>query len=266
MAFNFPASPTVGQTYTPAGGGPTYSWNGVSWSVVNQNGGFAQQTFTATLGQTIFTPTNPYTPGLIDVFQNGVKLVLGSDYTAVDGTTVVLSAGAALGDTIQTIAYAAVTGANTYTRAEIDALLNPANTIIKASRTGANMAMPAASITGLIWNTLDKGPAGCMDANGIITPTVAGWYFVKANAGYTATTTTAIIIKLYRNGGHVADTTLQSTNFPDPNVIGCSAVLYFNGTTDTVQAIGQINATSNMALIGNAALSYLHMFRIAGAP
>jgi len=30
MAFNFPASPTNGQTYTPAGGS-TYTFNGVSW-------------------------------------------------------------------------------------------------------------------------------------------------------------------------------------------------------------------------------------------
>lgn len=30
MAFDFPASPTVGQTFSPAGG-PTYIWDGVAW-------------------------------------------------------------------------------------------------------------------------------------------------------------------------------------------------------------------------------------------
>jgi hypothetical protein len=32
VAFDFPASPTNGQTYTPAGG-PTYTWNGTVWVV-----------------------------------------------------------------------------------------------------------------------------------------------------------------------------------------------------------------------------------------
>lgn len=31
MAFDFPASPTVGQQFTPAGG-PTYTWNGYAWA------------------------------------------------------------------------------------------------------------------------------------------------------------------------------------------------------------------------------------------
>jgi hypothetical protein len=30
MAYDFPVSPTSGQTYTPAGG-PTYTWDGVVW-------------------------------------------------------------------------------------------------------------------------------------------------------------------------------------------------------------------------------------------
>ena len=31
MAFDFPSSPTVGQSYTPAGG-PTYVWDGFAWA------------------------------------------------------------------------------------------------------------------------------------------------------------------------------------------------------------------------------------------
>ena len=34
MAFDFPASPTVGQTFTPAAG-VTYTWNGYSWAFAN---------------------------------------------------------------------------------------------------------------------------------------------------------------------------------------------------------------------------------------
>jgi hypothetical protein len=56
--------------------------------------------FTATAGQTTFTPPS-YTAGYISVYRNGV--MLGSaDYTASNGTTVVLATGATAGDLITT--------------------------------------------------------------------------------------------------------------------------------------------------------------------
>jgi hypothetical protein len=54
--------------------------------------------FTATAGQTTFTPPS-YTVGFINVYQNGSHLGL-ADYTATNGTTVVLAAAAAAGDLI----------------------------------------------------------------------------------------------------------------------------------------------------------------------
>jgi len=54
--------------------------------------------YTATTNQTTFTPPS-YTVGFINVFRNGV--LLGSaDYTANNGTTVVLASGATAGDLI----------------------------------------------------------------------------------------------------------------------------------------------------------------------
>jgi hypothetical protein len=54
--------------------------------------------FTATAGQTTFTPPS-YTPSFINVYLNGV--LLGSaDYTATNGTTVVLATGAAVGNLV----------------------------------------------------------------------------------------------------------------------------------------------------------------------
>jgi hypothetical protein len=62
-----------------------------------------QTEFTATAGQTTFTPPS-YTVGFIDVYRNGV--LLGSaDFTASNGTTVVLAAGATAGDLIETISF-----------------------------------------------------------------------------------------------------------------------------------------------------------------
>lgn len=56
--------------------------------------------FTATAGQTTFSPPS-YTVGYIDVYQNGVRLG-AADYTATNGTTVVLAVGATAGDLITT--------------------------------------------------------------------------------------------------------------------------------------------------------------------
>jgi hypothetical protein len=54
--------------------------------------------FTATAGQTTFTPAS-YTPGFISVFRSGVRLG-AANFTATNGVTVVLSNAAAAGDLI----------------------------------------------------------------------------------------------------------------------------------------------------------------------
>ena len=61
--------------------------------------------FTATSGQTTFTLTNAYTVGYVDVYLNGVKLVNGDDYTATNGTSIVLTTGATTGDSVSIVAY-----------------------------------------------------------------------------------------------------------------------------------------------------------------
>lgn len=59
--------------------------------------------FTATAGQTTFSVPS-YVPGFIDVYRNGV--MLGSaDYTATNGTTVVLATGATAGDLVEVISF-----------------------------------------------------------------------------------------------------------------------------------------------------------------
>jgi hypothetical protein len=80
-----------------------------------------RQTFTATAGQTTFTITGGYDAGFADVYLNGVKLVNGVDVNVTSGTNVVLTVGAAAGDSVDVIAYGAFVLANTYTIAQADA-------------------------------------------------------------------------------------------------------------------------------------------------
>ena len=64
-----------------------------------------RETFTATANQTSFA-TGGYTPNFIDVFMNGVKLA-PADFTATNGSDVVLASGAAANDIIDVVAFTA---------------------------------------------------------------------------------------------------------------------------------------------------------------
>ena len=71
--------------------------------------------FTATAGQTSFA-TSGYTPNFLDVFLNGVHLLNGTDYTATNGSDVVLTTGAAASDVVEVISYSTYeVNAQTYT-------------------------------------------------------------------------------------------------------------------------------------------------------
>jgi hypothetical protein len=78
-------------------------------------------TFIATAGQTTFTTSSGYTPGYVDVYYNGVKLVAGDDFTAATGSTIVLASGAALGDSIEIVAYLPRGLSDGYLKSEADA-------------------------------------------------------------------------------------------------------------------------------------------------
>ena len=60
--------------------------------------------FTATAGQTSFA-TVGYTPQFLDVYLNGVHLLDGTDFTATNGSDVVLTTGAAAGDVLEVVSY-----------------------------------------------------------------------------------------------------------------------------------------------------------------
>ena len=60
---------------------------------------FSQSVFTATAGQTVFTPSGTYQVGFINVIRNGSQLA-PADYTATNGTTVTLANACTAGDTV----------------------------------------------------------------------------------------------------------------------------------------------------------------------
>ena len=102
MAINFPATPTLNQTYTY--NGRTWTYNNVGWQATGSTGltVYTKTNFTATAAQTTFSVT--YTVGFVDVYYNGSKLS-SSEYTATTGSTVVLGTACALNDIVETIAW-----------------------------------------------------------------------------------------------------------------------------------------------------------------
>ena len=83
--------------------------------------------YQATASQTSFScsdadsKTLTYTDSLyMDVYQNGVLLKPGTDYTATTGTTVVLVTGASLNDVVEMVVYDAFSVADSYTKSQSD--------------------------------------------------------------------------------------------------------------------------------------------------
>jgi len=136
MAINFPASPATNQTYTY--NGRTWTYNGVGWQATGASGlsVYTKTDFTATAAQTTFTVA--YTVGFVDVYYNGSKLS-SSEYTATNGTSVVLGTACAVNDIVETVAWT------------VSTTLNPALGVATATSLaigGATIGSNALAVTG----------------------------------------------------------------------------------------------------------------------
>jgi microcystin-dependent protein len=161
MAFDFPSSPTTGQTYSVTGG-PTYVYNGTAWVVLTPGNQFNRTVFTATAGQTTFTMN--YVVGAIDVYRNGVKLAPAgaastADFTATNGTSIVLANGCTVGDTVEVISYPMITYSDAVKRTG-DTL---SGDLILTTGQTVNTLVPAGAVMTFARNS---APDGWVKANG----------------------------------------------------------------------------------------------------
>jgi hypothetical protein len=137
------------------------------------------QTFTATEGQSIFTITNGYTTGLIDVFLNGVYLSPGQT-TATNGSTVTLADPAIAGDIIDVIitspiGQGSVATTDNLPEGTVNLYYTPARvrTAISLTTTGVSGAATYNNLTG-VFNIPNY--QGLVPANGL-----AGQILAKAS-------------------------------------------------------------------------------------
>lgn len=103
---------TTGDLYFDTTAGQLKVYNGSNFINAGSaiNGTAQRATFTATAGQTTFSVA--YDAGFVDVYLNGIKLIVGTDFTATNGTSIVLASGAAVNDTVDVVAYGTFTLAN----------------------------------------------------------------------------------------------------------------------------------------------------------
>lgn len=89
----------------------------LTWATQSVPGGtgnnIVRGTVSASNNQTSFSVGGGYTPGAIDVYLNGVKLINGTDFTATNGTSIVLTSAAQSGDTLEYVAFDRATTAGT---------------------------------------------------------------------------------------------------------------------------------------------------------
>ena len=108
-----PSSPTLGDLWFDSANNvmKVYGSGGFVTAASAVNGTANRFKYTATASQTTFTGADDntnvlaYDAGFIDLFLNGIRLVNGTDFTATNGTSIVLTVGASLNDILEIVAY-----------------------------------------------------------------------------------------------------------------------------------------------------------------
>ena len=127
---SFTADPTVdndgdalveGALYFNTSANEMRVYDGANWIAASSAGtaSILEYNYTATAGQTTFSGTDDnsatlsYTTANLIVTLNGIVLENGTDYTASNGTSIVLTVGAAAGDELNVIAFKSFTVSDT---------------------------------------------------------------------------------------------------------------------------------------------------------
>lgn len=149
----------TGALYFNSTAGEMKVYDGNGWTAAGSsvNGTSDRNVFVATEGQTVFSGLE-YDTGFVDVYLNGVKLIVTTDFTANTGTSVTLTTGATAGDTVDIVAYGSFNVANVYTQAQADARF--ATTAQGALADSAvqpsdDVTLGAVTVTSLSTGTLD---------------------------------------------------------------------------------------------------------------
>lgn len=122
----------AGTLWTDANDNMLYVWDGTEFISVSSAGGgtfYTSWVKTAVGGETSLSGNDDnslalsYTVGFEQLYLNGVLLIRDDDYTATDGTTITGLTALATNDVVQIISFTTSELVDTYTQAEVDALI-----------------------------------------------------------------------------------------------------------------------------------------------
>lgn len=236
--------------------------------------GFNSFVYTATASQTVFSgsddnaDTLAYTAGQLQVFLNGV-LLDSSDYTATNGTSITLDAGAALNDTINVMAYSTndidtigtlTIGGITYptsdgTSGQVLVTDGSGNLVFDDAASGGGIAELSEDTTPQLGGDLDLNSnditgTGNINVEGIVTQGSANYYtkqYVLHGTTTNATETEILTITDFARIGVPTDSTMLyeiSIAARRTDATGESASWHLKGCVDnfsgTVADVGNV--------------------------
>jgi hypothetical protein len=200
----------------------------------NAGGNLVTVDFTATAAQTTFTTT--YVVGTVSVYRNGIKLGL-ADFTATNGSTVVLGTGAAAGDLIEIESFSTLTLYSSITSQDFSG--NGSTTAFTLNTNPANSASLLVAINGIVQDpanytvsgtTLTFSTAPASGTNNISTRTLgvpattAVSTFSAGTTGFSPTTAASGAVTL----SGILAVTNGGTGL---NTLGSGYIPYGNGTS-----------------------------------
>jgi hypothetical protein len=255
---------SVGQVLISQGSSNPPSWG-------NAGGNLVVTDFTATAGQTTFLLT--YVVGTVSVYRNGIKLGL-ADFTATNGTSVVLATGAIVGDLIEIQSFTTLTLYSSITSQDFSG--NGSTTAFTMSANPANSASVLVAINGVVQdpanytvsgNTLTFTTAPATGTNNIscrylgVPSTTSVSSFSAGTTGFSPTTAASGAVTLsgilvVANGGTGLNS-LTSGYIPygaGAAAFASSSGFNFNGTTLTSPALALSVSALTSSNIGNYAM------------
>ena len=201
----------------------------------------AKQYFQPTGVQTDFTFSSGYSPGLVDVYRNGVKLINVLDYAATDGSTISLDSPVGVGSTVQVVAYKAFNLA-TVKATELD-----------TSVTGTDLTLGGDLTVSDLITTVDINVSGSATVSG----TVVAGSFSGDGSALTGLATTEYVVSVATTTGNLnvsaaatitGDLTVSDSIAITKDInVGAAATITgaLSGSTGTFSGAVNVDATTD---------------------
>ena len=201
--------------------------------------------YTATANQTTFAAV--YLAPYVDVYLNGVRLLIGVEFTATNGTSIVLASGASAGNVIDIVAYTTYTANANY--ADLNSThvttalgftpynaTNPSNFITQAQARGAISASGSLSYnssTGVISYTTPTTSGITEDTN---------LYFTDARARAAVSAGTGLTYN--SSTGVITNSITQYTDALARAAISVTGAGSYNSTTGVITVTGGVTSVA----------------------